>query len=101
MLCTSIVEELVASLLARDENVGTSIAIEIAEDHFTRAADTGETEARRRIGEGAVEIVAIHGEPILSNEKKIEISIVIEIDEECFARSLYIGDSCFRCRFGE
>src|SRR5205814_9137017 len=95
------VEERVTPLLARDEHVGTSIGIEIAEDRVTRAAHTRETKACRRIGERAIEIVAIHRESILSDEKKIEISIVIEVDEERFARSFGVRHPGFRCRLCE
>ena len=69
-------------MLVRDEDVDASVAVEVAEDGVARVAAAGETEARRCLGEGPVEIVAVHGALTVSDEKEVQVAVVIEVDEE-------------------
>ena len=82
-------------MLARDEQIDSTVAVEVAEDGVLRVANAGEAEARSCVGEGAIEVVAVHSQPA-SNQKKIQIAVVIEIDEERLACTLHVSDSGFR-----
>ncbi len=86
----------VAAVLVRDEEVDASVAVEVAEDGVARVAAAGETKGRCRLGEGPVEIVAVHRALTAADEEEVQVAIVIEIDEERFARAFDICDSRFR-----
>ena len=46
-------------MLVRDEDVEAPVAVEVGDDNIARVVRACETEARCRVGEGTVEIVAI------------------------------------------
>src|SRR4029077_8230529 len=58
-LRTPVVKENVAAVLVRNEDVQTSLAIEVADYGVARVTDAGETKARCCLGECPVEIVAV------------------------------------------
>ncbi len=88
----AVVEELVAPRLARDEEVDAPVAVEVAEGGVAGRTAAGEPEGGRRVAEGAVEVVAVHGGRPLPHEQEVQVAVVVEVREERPARAPHLAD---------
>src|ERR1700680_946480 len=82
-------------MLVGDEDIDASVAIEVTDNGVARVAGSGETEARRCLGESPIEIVAVHGALSVSDEKEVQVSVVVEVREDRLPRSPDVSNSGF------
>ena len=82
MLRAAVVKQRVATARIGDEEIGPTIPVEVAEQRVARVAVSGESECGRRVGESAVEIIAVQRALLRADEQQIEVTVVIEVGEE-------------------